>query len=293
MTPAQRKRLDDLAAKKSRREAKAQSKGKPMSEDPQQMVHTIPAVQFDRLLASLRESAQNLADAQTENATNWKGAKDKGANNKALKLVLSLDRMSAEKRGDFLKAFDAYRRYFKYWDDQPDMFETLPPEPERRNDQGAPWPMMDDEDREDDETGPAELNFSTPGYAEDEDRETGPEAERVAEPLNVDDQAGAGHAFNEGKNAGLAGVGPEANPFEDGSTASAQWEAGRVAAAEVAEEVDQYNLGWAAHKDGADRDSHGLDGEAAERWLQGWDERQIREDRKAAQASKANEDRAA
>lgn len=273
-------RLAMLAVKKARREAKAQSKGKPMPADLQEKVHSVPVGQFDRLLAGLRESAQNLADAQTENAGNWKGAKDKGVNNEALKLALKLDRMSDEKRGDFLKAFDAYRRYFKYWDAQPDMFETAPPEPERRNDQGAPWPV-DDDDEDAEDGGPAELNFSTPGYADDEDREDGPEAERVTEPLNVDDQAGAGHAFNDGKNAGLAGVGAEANPHEDGGILAQQWEAGRVEGADRADEVDTYNVGWAAFKAGDVRDSHGLDGAAAERWVLGWDECQKKRQRMA------------
>lgn len=293
MTPAQRKRLDDLAAKKARREAKAQSKGKPMSEE--QIVAGVMLSKLRRINRDIDSARQEKDDSNANHASAWKGAKNAGANVDALKLFHKLNRQATDKRNDFLKAWGELTAspICAHWFAQPDMFETLPPEPERRNDQGAPWPMMDDEDREDEDTGPAELNFTSPGYAEDEDEETGPEAERVAEPLNVDDQAGAGHAFNEGKNAGLAGVGPEANPFEDGSTAADQWEAGRVAAAEVAEEVDQYNLGWAAHKAGAERDSHGLDGEAAERWLQGWDDRQIREDRKAAQAAKTDEEQAA
>lgn len=251
-------------------------------------IYGVAKTKFDRIIKSLQSTQQKAADATTENASEWKGAKDAGVNNKALKLCLSLDRMADDKRADFLKAFDAYRNdYFIWWNNQPDMFEQPAARAAAEQDDDGldegeeELPLAADDG---DETG------ATRG--EVEDVADGPGADWAADPVNMAEDAqfdGYGFAFNDGKHAGIAGVGPEANPHDAGSIQADAWEKGRVSAAPLVEEVNHYNAGWAAHKAGETRDANPCEAEtkAAADWAQGWNDREKKQDKGAKRAVKA------
>lgn len=260
-----------------------------MSKAEPEVVCGIARTKLDRIIRNIDKARQEKDDGTTAHASAWKDAKEQGAPTEALKLCMKLDRMSEEKRDDFLKAFAALRgSVYQHWGNQPDMFEqaTAP----QQSDRGEATAVDADADPLTlfGDCGEGEADET----AQDDGGEAveGPGADYSANPENVASDAEyefVGQWLSDGEQAGLAGVGPEANPHEDGTLAAATWENGRLQGTALAGEDGTYNAGWAAHKAGTERDA----GRSAD-WLKGWDERQKKQDRSAKRGEAAETEHA-
>lgn len=276
-------RLAQLAAKKARREARSAARADtvpPSTKDTPDMnkadadievICGLARTKLDRIIRNIDKARQEKDDANTAHASEWKGAKDNGVPTEPLKLCFKLDRMSEDKRRDFLKAFDELRgTVYRRWSDQPDMFE-----------QAAVDESAESSETVEDDSEPLPLFDSAA-----EEQIDGPAADWGADPVNAasDEELNqAGHWFSDGQAAGAVGAPAEANPHEDGTLAAATWEKGRLqGAVALADEPDPYKTGWAAHKAGSPRDvSQHVD------WLKGWDERDEKWNREAKKAATA------
>lgn len=190
------------------------------------VIYGVTATKFDRIVNDLRSTMQRAADATTENASEWKAAKDAGVNNKALKTCLSLDRMSDDKRRDFLRAFDAYRNhYFTHWDNQPDMLdaEAAPEEAESQVDTADSVEQIEGE-------GEQPLAAQAP----DEAKTDIPAADWGDDKAVEGSATGAVAAFNDGKSSGRRGEPEEGNPHGPRTAVGKSWRKGwQVGAAEL------------------------------------------------------------
>lgn len=70
---------------------------------------------FLRFLRGVSETKQDLADAQTTNASEWKRAEQLSINKAAAKQIISLNNMDESKREDFLRSFWMYCAYMNWY----------------------------------------------------------------------------------------------------------------------------------------------------------------------------------
>ena len=222
---------------------------------------------FIEFLETIDGYKQKLSDAQMANASAWKKAESLGIHTEAAKSIQKLDKMSTEKRTDFLRAFDRMR-IFMGWDAQLDLLEQVSDDAsaadeERDMDEAtSEQPPFDSDDEDAAERGPSELSFDDG----DERVEGDPMLEETAQEWDaadgdeqdVDMLDSAGLTFALGKEVGLVGGQPDQNPNEPGSQAAEIWERGRAIgvkeraqaeASAVADELDQAEGEQAADRD--------------------------------------------
>lgn len=105
--------------------ADAQMKKAPPGEEDNfggEVVYGVAATKLDRIIAGIKNIRQEKDDATAMHASEWKGAKEAGVHNDALKMALKLDNMEAAKRADWLRAFKAYIKHLDL-EAQGDMFD--------------------------------------------------------------------------------------------------------------------------------------------------------------------------
>ena len=211
---------------------------------------------FIEFLETVDGSKQRLSDAQMANASVWKKAESLGIHAESAKLIQKLDKMSTEKRTDYLRAFDRMR-VFMGWDAQLDLLEQVSDDAsaadEERDvvDEPSEQPPFDSDDEDAAERGPAELTFDDGAERIEGDpmlEETAQEWDAADGEQDVDALDTAGSIFTAGKEAGLANQPADLSPHEAGSQAAEIWERGRAVGAKelaqaeasaVADELDQ------------------------------------------------------
>lgn len=234
-----------------------------------ELIYGIPRTKVVRVIDDLESARQRQADANTAHMSEWKAAKEIGAPVEPLKLCLKLNRMSSDKRRDFLHGFDELRAgIYGHWDQQPDLFQ----QPE---DQAAA-PVAEaieaetaDQDEADGTAKAAERASPTePAPANASDWSVDGAAADADASLDQ-----AGFVFTAGRNAGLEGKAATDNPHAEGTSSAAVWEKGRVSTAPAAAEVESYNAGWAAQAEGVAREAnpHAEGSDDSRHWFDGFD----------------------
>ena len=218
---------------------------------------------FIEFLETIDGYKQKLSDAQMANASAWKKAESLGIHAESAKLIQKLDKMSTEKRTDYLRAFDR-TRVFMGWDAQLDLLEQVSDgasaaDEERDMDETAEQPPFDRDDEDAAERGPAELSFDDGAERVEGDpmlEETAQEWDAADGEQDVDALDTAGSIFAAGKEAGLANQPADLSPHEAGSQAAEIWERGRavgvkeMAQTEASSVADAYDINQAGHKAG-------------------------------------------
>lgn len=194
----------------------------------QDLIYSLPRTKMTRIVEDIETARQRKDDANTAHMTEWKAAKDAGAPVEALKLCLKLDRMSAEKRSDFLRGFDELRGkyYADRWGAQPDMLDAANDDDqageEANGDDAEPEEHRDIAARQDGAERPAVS-------AVEEGAETG----------HADNPTGAVGAFNAGKEAGRRGEESDTNPHSGRTATGKAWKKGWEAGAAELEVIKQ------------------------------------------------------
>lgn len=198
---------------------------RPSTGEPRQLDKDV----FFGFVRRVKGLKQEVSDANMAHAGQWQKAEGLGIHLQAGKLFVRLDDMEATKRSAFLRAFDEMRRWSD-WDSQADLFEAAAeagPDP-----QDVPLeerPLVGDDER-------APQGEADPSIAEVE-AEGAEDGEQEAEA--TEELAGAGFIFAEGKQAGMAGQSPDANPNPEGSAAYRAWANGHAQGVRDAETPEE------------------------------------------------------
>lgn len=213
---------------------------------------------FHKFLTAITNTKQKVSDATTAHASEFKRCDALQIHPEALKPIQKLDRMSEEKRGNLLQAFDRYRTWMT-WDAQLDLLEAADEH------DGADMTDADDhydgalqsgDDEEETERAPAGLTFASAEPREEIDpmlEETAKAWENIPANEGSDsDYDEAGFTFAAGRQAGSAGESVTTNPHPEGGSSHDTWLRGyRIGAKDYvdreakagAEELDQADLG--------------------------------------------------
>lgn len=171
----------------------------------------LPASKLAREFSALREAIQRNADATTSHASAWKAAEENGVHKAAAKWALQLDRMSDDKRKDYLRAALDYIAYFQQhgqWGAQAELPLGAPSV--RQGDDDADSDAAEDDDFGDAEDASADAADVGPGNPD-------PDWDGAGTPAAGDIPDQAGHIHAEGEQAGFEGGVEAHNPYPRGS----------------------------------------------------------------------------
>lgn len=195
------------------------------------MVYDLPRTKVVRLIEDLETAKQRQSDANTAHMSEWKAAKEAGAPVESLKLCMKLDRMSSDKRRDFLRGFDELRaKIYGHWDQQPDLFVAEQPDAQA----AAEEDHVEVEDRDDTEdTGTVQVAER----AAPSEPDAAQELSAGGDDKGDGSSTGAVAAFNDGRKAGRSGADVGTNPHSGRSAVGKSWRKGWDAGASDLEKI--------------------------------------------------------
>ncbi|MDG4721179.1 hypothetical protein [Thalassospira aquimaris] len=154
-------------AKKRAAEEKGQEQPRLAGTEKQsEMVNVIPAHQFDRMVAEIRETKSTQAESNTSNASAFKRFKKAGGNNEALQFVLKVTSMSDDKAADLLRCIRAYGDRLGMFDGVGDLFAN---DPVAKSQDAKPLDALKSKEDTKEEQGAYEAGIASCKFGRDRD----------------------------------------------------------------------------------------------------------------------------